>query len=94
MCLCVVVCVYLRLRYLTLITSTDEIVRVVTQFFISLCCLFWSAMYSSIFLFYLFCKFNLICGTNKVVVVVVVVFLVVINEMTREKAIGGELKRC
>ena len=60
------------LRYLTLIISTDETLRMAAQFFISLCWLFWAAMYSSLFLFYLFCIFNSILGTNKVVVVVVV----------------------
>ena len=40
------------------------------QFFIWLCWLFWAAMYSSLFLFYLFCNFNSILSTNKVVVVV------------------------
>ena len=45
-CLCVVVFVYLSLRYLTLIISTDEILRMTAQFFISisLCWLFWAAM--------------------------------------------------
>ena len=71
MCLCTVVCVYLRLRYLTLIISTDGILRMAAQFFISLCWLFWAVMYS--FLFYLFCKFNSILVTNKVVAAVVVV---------------------
>ena len=40
-----------------------------------LCWLFWAAMYSSLFLFYLFCKFNLILDTNKVVVVVSTLYL-------------------
>ena len=67
--LCVVVCVYLSLRYLTLVISTDEILRMTAQFFISLCQLFWAAMCSSLYLFILFCKFRSILSTNKVVVV-------------------------
>ena len=57
-CLCVVVCVYLSLRYLTLIISTYEILRMASQFFISVCWLFWADMYTFRFLFYVFCKFN------------------------------------
>ena len=75
--LCVVVCVFLSLRYLTLIIiSTDEILRMAAQFFISLCWLFWAAMYSFLLLFYLSCKFNSILGV-QIKLHVVVVFVAV-----------------
>ena len=63
-------CLYLRLRYLTLIISTDKILRMAAQFFISLCWLFWAVMYSFIFILRT-CFVNLIqfWGTNKVFVV-------------------------
>ena len=77
--LCVVECVYLSLRYLTLIISTYEIVRMAAQFFSSLCWLFWAAMYSFLLLFYLSCKFNSILRVQiKLHVVVVVVVVVVV----------------
>ena len=78
MCLCVVVCVYLRLRYLTLRISIDEILRMAAQFFISLCWLFWASMYSFLFLFTCFVNLIRFWGINKVIVVVVVVVVVVL----------------
>ena len=76
MCLCIDLCVYLR--YLSLTISTDEILSMAAQFIISLCWLFWAAMYSFLFLSYLFCKFHSIFWVQiKLLLYLITVFLVI-----------------